>query len=303
MRKRDLEFLQNLIRLGSVSETARVMHTTQSNASKMLRKLENHFGFQLVERMNGRLYPTEEGRLIAEQAESSLISLRQLESRARNLREMRHGSLLVGTTPQLSRDFVPGVVAELMAAHPAVVTNIQTRNSRALLELVSQRQMDFAIGLLSVDDPNVECKRLFDVQLLAAIPKGHPLCRKKRLKPRDFHRQDFVTASMLDRSREQIEEFFRLADAQPAERGEASLSFTRMRMVEKGVGLTMVDELSAREYTGNSIVFRPLDPGLHLTVWLMKSRLQPKSKVGDAFIKLVDTHAAFVAASAECPAS
>ena len=88
MRKRDLEFLQNLIRLGSVSETARVMHTTQSNASKMLRKLENHFGFQLVERMNGRLYPTEEGRLIAEQAEASLISLRQLESRARNLREM-----------------------------------------------------------------------------------------------------------------------------------------------------------------------------------------------------------------------
>lgn len=291
MHRRDLEFLNNLIRLGSVSETARLMHTTQSNASKMLKKLETHFGFQLVERMNGRLHPTEEGRLIAEQAESSLISLRQLESRARNLREMRHGSLVVGTTPQLSREFVPDIVSSFMLSHPAVVTNIQTRNSRILIELVSRRQIDFAIGLLSVDDPNIECRKLFTVELLAALGKGHPLCGKKRLRPRDFHRQDFIAASMLDRSREQIEEFFRSEEAQPIERGEASLSFTRMRMVERGIGLTMVDELSVEDYSGSSIEFRPLQPALHLTVWLMKSRLQPKSKVGDAFTRLVEERA------------
>ncbi len=291
MRARDLEFLNNLIRLGSVSETARVMHTTQSNASKMLKKLEDHFGFKLVERMKGRLYPTEEGRLISEQAESSLISLRQLESRARNLREMRHGSLTVGTTPQLSREFVPEIVALFMLSHPAVVTNIQTRNSRILVELASQRQVDFAIGLLSADDPNVECSKLFDVELLAALKRGHPLSAKSRLRPSDFHRQDFIAASMLDRSRELIEEFFRTENAWPIERGEASLSSTRMRMVEHGIGLTMVDELSVQEYVGNSIEFRPLEPALHLNVWLMKSRLQPKSTIGDAFTRLVAKHA------------
>ena len=292
MRKRDLEFLNNLIRLGSVSETARVMHTTQSNACKMLKKLEDHFGFQLVERMHGRLSPTEEGRLIAEQAETALISLRQLESRARNLRELRHGSLIVGTTPQLSRFFVPDVVASLMEEHPAVAASIQTRNSRILVELVSQRQLDFAIGLLSVEDPNVECRKLFDVRLLAAMQKGHPLCEKDWLEPRDFHRQDFITASMLDRSREQIEEFFYRDGAQPIERGEASLSHTRMQMAKRGVALTMVDELSAREYAGDSLVFKPLKPALSMTVWLMKSRLQPKSKVGDLFQRLVEERAA-----------
>lgn len=292
MRTRDLEFLNNLIRLGSVSETARVMHTTQSNASKMLKKLEDHFGFQLVERMNGRLYPTEEGRLIAEQAETSLISLRQLESRARNLREMRHGSLTVGTTPQLSREFVPEAVATFMLSHPAVATNIQTRNSRALIELVARRQIDFAIGLLSIDDPNVDCSKLFNVELMAAIEKTNPLCAKARLQPSDFHRQNFITASMLDRSRKQIEDFFDLEGAQPIERAEASLSFTRMRMVERGIGVTMVDALSVQEYRGNSIEFRPLAPALHLTVWLMKSKLQPKSKIGDAFTQLIKDRAA-----------
>ena len=287
MHTRDLEFLHNLIRTRSVSDTAKVMHTTQPNASKMLKRLEEHFGFQLVERMNGRLYPTEEGRLIAEQAESSLISLRQLETRASNLREMRHGSLTVGTTPQLSRDFVPEVVSTFMLSHPAVTASIHTRNSQALVELVSQRQLDFAIGLLSVDDPNVECRKLFDVELMASMKKGHPLAAKSRLRPKDFHQQDFITASMLDRSREQIEEFFLAEDSRPIERGEASLSYTRMRMVEQGIGLTMVDALFAKEYTNDKIEFRPLEPALHLNVWLMKSRLQPKSKVIDAFMRLV----------------
>lgn len=287
MRERDLEFLHNLNRLGSVSEVARVMHTTQSNASKMLKKLEDHFGFQLVERMNGRLYPTAEGRLIAEQAESSLISLKQLESRARNLREMRHGSLTLGTTPQLSRAFVPDVVSSFMLSHPAVATSIHTRNSRVLVELVAQRQLDFGIGLLSGDDPNVESRRLFDVPLLAALRKDDQLCAHEQLRPRDFHQREFITASMLDRSREQIETFFRGEGAQPIERGEASLSYTRIRMVEQGIGLTMVDALSAQDYAGQCIAFRPLDPPLHLTVWLMKSRLQPGSQVMNAFLHQV----------------
>ena len=88
--------------------------------------------------------------------------------------------------------------------------------------------------------------------------------------------------------REQIEEFFASQNAEPIERGEASLSFTRMQLAKRGIGLTMVDSMSAREYSGDSLEFRPLEPTLHMTVWLMKSRLQPKSKVGDMFERLIE---------------
>jgi len=102
---------------------------------------------------------------------------------------------------------------------------------------------------------------------------------------------------MLDRSREQIEEFLKRDNAQPIERGEASLSSTRMRLVELGIGMTMVDSLAAGEYTGSSIVFRPLEPALHLTVWIMKSRFLSKSRVTDAFERLVIEQAGLVSTS------
>ena len=66
--------------LGSVSNAARALHMSQPNASKMLKKIEDQFGFLLFERINSRLHPTEEARLIFDQAERTLISLRRFIS-------------------------------------------------------------------------------------------------------------------------------------------------------------------------------------------------------------------------------
>lgn len=292
MQLRDLEFLTTLIRIGSLTETAQLMHTTQSNASKILKKLEERFGFDIVERANGRLIPTQEGRIIAERAESALIGMRQVDSQARSLREMRHGNLIIGSTPQLSRNFAPKIAAQLMHSHPEITISIEARNSRALIELITQRQLDFAIGLLPSEDPNIDCQPLFEVQMIAALPVNHELAKKTSITARDFHGQNFITSSMLDRSREQIDAFFSAENASPIERGEASLSFARMQLVQQGIGLTLVNSLSTQEYFGSDLVFRPLSPEIKMTVWLIKSRLAMKSQIGDLFESAVKSYTA-----------
>ncbi|MCP5072902.1 MAG: LysR family transcriptional regulator [Rhodobacteraceae bacterium] len=291
MRTKELELLHFLSLLGSVSDSARAINTTQPNASKMLKKLEEQFGFQLFERKNGRLYSTQEGRLITDQAESTLVSLQRLEARVRNVRDMRLGSLTVGAMPLLSRTWLPGLLAEFMASHPDIITSFQTRSSRKLFELVSERQLDLALGMLAIDDPNVESRKLFDLEMVAALPRHHPLCDKSYLEPRDFHRQDFVASSMLDRSREQVENFFEKHGAMPNERGECSLPGAMLQLVERNVGLALIDRMTADEYDGGLAVFRPLEPALHLSVWIMRPRQRPKSRLVDSFEKLVTTRA------------
>ena len=283
MYLRDLEFLTALVRVGSVTKAAELMNTTQSNASKILKKLEERFGFELVVRANGRIVTTVEGQIIAERAEALVIGLRQLDLKARNLREMRHGSLMVGSTPQLSRAFVPNVASQFMKANPEVSISIETRNSQVLIDLVVNRQLDFAVGLLSAEDTTIECIPLFDVRMLGALPKQHALAEKSYLTAADFHQQDFITSSMLDRSREQIESFFTSGNATPFDRGEASLSYARMHMVKSGLGITMIDSLAAKEYSDDDLVFLPLRPSIEMKVWLIKSRLSLKSIMHEAF--------------------
>jgi len=291
LQLRDLEFLTTLIRVGSVTKAAELMNTTQSNASKILKKLEERFGFELVVRTNGRIVPTAEGQVIAERAQAIVMGLRQLDLQARNLRELRHGSLIVGSTPQLSRAFVPNVASQFMRVNPEVSISIETRNSQVLIDLVANRQLDFAVGLLSSEDTSIECVPLFDVHMLGALPKQHSLAGKSYLTAADFHQQDFITSSMLDRSREQIESFFSAGNAKPFDRGEASLSYARIHMVKSGLGITMIDSLAAKEYSDSDLVFLPLLPSIEMKVWLIKSRLSLKSMIHEAFEQNILEHA------------
>src|SRR5690606_26233748 len=133
--------------------------------------------------------------------------------------------------------WLPVVMAEFMSVHPGVLLRLQTKDSRHLIELIAQRQLDFALGTLALPNPNVEYQRILETELLAAIPAGHPLSAKSSLCAKAFHQIDFITSSILDHTREQVDEFFTSGGVHPVERAEASLSVSRLRLVEKGIGV------------------------------------------------------------------
>ncbi len=78
----------------------------------------------------------------------------------------------------------------------------------------------------------------------------------------------------------------------PIERGEASLSVSRLRLVEHGVGLAIIDSQTAGEQGSSAVEFRPLESSQYLTLWAMRPRFQPKSKLVEAFETLVFESAA-----------
>ena len=64
IKLRHLDTLAAFMKTGSVTEAAQVMHTTQPNASKSLKQLEEFAGVRLFERIAGRLRPTPEAELL-----------------------------------------------------------------------------------------------------------------------------------------------------------------------------------------------------------------------------------------------
>lgn len=287
MRHRELELLHALMSFGTVSNAARALHMTQPNASKMLRKIEDNLGFFLFERINGRLHPTEEARLIFDQVESTLLSVRRLKTLTDDIKVMHKGSLTLGGLPLLSRTWLPEMLTRFMQVHPGINTTFHTRSSRKLIELVAERQLDVAVGMLSLDDPLVECSVLTSLEFVAAIPLKHPLADKPVIEAGDLHEQDFVSLSVLDHTREEIESCLRDAGSVPNERCECSLPAVALHMVENGIGVALVDHISAREHHSRQILFRPFRPKIELRVWLMRPGMRPRSMVVDEFVALL----------------
>ena len=292
MKRKELELLNHVISYGSVSDAARALHMTQPNASKMLKKIEERFGFQLFERINGRLHATAEGRLIAEQAETTLVSMRRFDSLTRRIRDMHHGSLTLGALPLLSWRWLPTVLADFMEKYPEVYTSLHTRSSRKLIELVAERQIDLAVGMLTMDDPLVECRKLADLDMVAAVPASHPLAARETIRVVDYHQQNFITTSSLDHSRERIADYFAHYGVEPRDRCECSLPDVALNLVSRGLGLALVSHVSATQHRREGVVFRPLETGLQITIWTIRPRLRPKSRLVDSFESLLMARAA-----------
>lgn len=287
MKLRELELIHSLMSYGSVSDAARALHMSQPNASKMLKKLEEGIGFLLFERINSRLHPTEEARLIFDQVESTLLSLRRFNSLTEDIRDMHKGTLTIGGLPLLSRSWLPKVLARFMHKHPGINTTFHTRSSKKLIELVAERQLDIAVGMLSIDDPLVDCTVLTSLQMVAAIPGNHALANKPQISAEDLHNQDFVSLSVLDHSREQIDGCFRKVGSIPNERSECSLPSVALQLVESGIGISLVDHISAKEHRSGQIEFRPFLSDIQMKVWLMRPRMRPRSMVVDEFVGLL----------------
>jgi len=284
MRLRELELLHALLTFRSVSDAARALHMSQPNASKTLKKLEEGFGFRVFERVRGRLEPTAEARLLLDSVERATLSLKSFNRLVEDIRELRSGRLTVAALPLLSRRWLPGVIARFMAAHPGVAVSFHTRSSRKLVEWVAERQVDVAVAVLTLDDPLVERAVLTPLEFVVAMPRGHPLERRPEIRARDLDGQRYVSLGVLDHARQRIDRALAAGRAVPDERAECSLPAVALELVEHGVGVALVDHVTASEYRGDGVCFRPFRPRLSMDVWLLRPRMRPRSRIVDAFL-------------------
>ncbi len=284
MRLRELELLHALINSCSVSSASRALHMSQPNASKMLKKLEHNFGFQLFERNNGRLYPTAEARLMFEPIERTAISLKSFDRLVEEIREMHTGRLSIGCMPVLSRSWLPEALSRFMMANPGVAVSFHTRSSKRLIEWVADRQIDLAVTLLPLDDPMAERTILSKFEFVAALPADHPLVAREQITAADLDGQDYISLGVLDHARELIDKALAAAGSVPNERAECSLTTVAVQFVEQGIGVALVDHFTARDFSSNKVVFRPFVPRITMDIWLLRPGMRPRSRIVDAFI-------------------
>ncbi len=289
MKLKELELLHSLMTHGSVSDAARTLHMSQPNASKMLKKLEQEFGFQLFERINSRLHPTEEARLLSDQVETTLHSVRRFHVMTEEVRDMHRGSLTIGGLPLLSRLWLPNVIGNFMTSRPRISVTFHTRSSKKLIEWVGERQLDIAVGMLFADDPMVEKTSLLKMEFVAAIPQDHTLAGRPSIKAEDLDREPFVSLSVLDHSRDIIDRRLREAGAQPLERADCSLPSVAIQLAEKGVGIALIDHITAMEHQPRNVVFRRFLPAVQRDIWLLRPRLRPRSRLCDEFVEQLYT--------------
>jgi DNA-binding transcriptional LysR family regulator len=131
-----------VVKAGSISAAARVLHISQPAVTKTVRLLEAELGLSLFLRVNGRLVLTSEAEELMPEVERLFGNVAAVRHLADEIRDGYSGSLSVATVTTLSPTLVARAI-ERFRHHPRVPST--SGASRHVVDAIATHQVDVGI--------------------------------------------------------------------------------------------------------------------------------------------------------------
>lgn len=246
---------------GSITSAAEMLSITQPAVSRLIRDLEIRIGVPLFLRRRGAsLKPTPDAITLYRDVDRYFTSLDKISQTASALRKRRVGSLRIASMPALYLSALPRFMGRFMVSRPLLDLQIYAMSSEAVIEWVQSGRCDLGFVDPWLEHEAILRRPLASIRAVAAVPAGHELAARDVLRPEDFANDDFISLTSSSQLRVDIDTFFFSAGVRRKLAHETNLSMIACSLVASGVGLAIVDSLTASVFGNGSVVFRPLDP-------------------------------------------
>lgn len=292
MNIRHIEIFRAVVTNGTASRAAEVLRISQPAVSKAIQELEREIGFALFHRIKGRILPTTEAQLFFKEVELTFAGMAQLRNAAARIRDFGSGEVRIACLSALSTNVLPKALHAFLKRHPNVAVTFQARMSSLVRDLVASGQFDLGIAADEIDQTGVEARPFARYRVEAALPAGHRLAALEVIRPQDLHGEDFIALAPEDTTRQEAERHFAEAGARPKILLETPYSTTVCAMVQAGIGVGLVNRLTAEIYLDRGLVLRPFEPAIYFrTLMLLPPNRQPSRILQDFIDELMKVKA------------
>lgn len=284
LRIRQLEALMAVSNNGSITAAAADLGISQPAVSRLLSDLGKEFGFQLFDKRDGRMVPSQEVRLLQPDIQRVLELMRQISDVSRDITKRKAGHIRVACLPGFATSHLPQVVAEFLEDRPGVSMTIEPDRPERILEWMIGEQYDFGItdgffGHPAVDRVDV------NVRTVCVFPTGHDLEHEEHVAPQDLDGERIIHTRRDSEFFMQLSRRFQDAHVELNSHIEVRQFTAACELVCHGVGVAVVSELDAVKYQGRGLSFRPFVPALPHALSLVRPTLKKPSLVTLEFIE------------------
>ncbi|ELZ9928823.1 LysR family transcriptional regulator [Cronobacter malonaticus] len=280
---RHIEIFHAVMTAGNLTEAAALLRTSQPTVSRELARFEKLIGLSLFTRSRGRLHPTVQGLRLFEEVQRSWYGLDRIISAAESLRQFRQGELSIACLPVFSQSLLPLVLKPFLDNYPDVSLNIVPQESPLLEEWLSAQRHDLGITENTATPAGTERLTLLTLNEVCVLPAGHMLADKPQLTPQDFAGENYISLSRTDSYRQLLDSLFQEHNVQRRMVLETHSAASVCAMVRAGVGVSIVNPLTALDYAATGIVVRRFSVAVPFTVSLIRPLHRPASALVEAF--------------------
>lgn len=269
--------LQKIIELGSFTKAAEALGYTQSSISQMIASLESELSMKLLTRSRTGIKLTIEGEELYPFIERSIIEYRNVQEKADEINGLETGIIRVGTISSITCHWMPKLIKGFQKLYPNVQFLFHQGDYSSIREWIKTGAVDFGF-ITPPAAGELETVTIKNGEMLAVLPKNHPLAVKSSVKLEEIADDPFILLEEGDYS-EPINAF-RAAGLEPDIKYTIHDDYAIMTMVESGLGVSILAELMLRRSNYN-ITCLPIEPPVYRTLsvgYKNKNRLPIASK-------------------------
>ena len=254
--------LQKIIELGGFTKAADALGYTQSSISQMIASLENELGIKLLTRSRHGVKLTIEGAELFPFIERSIYQYRSMQEKANEIKGIETGIIRVGIISSVTCHWMPQLINGFKEEYPNVQFLFHQGDYTLIPEWIASGQIDFGF-VNPLAGTNLKTKTVKSGEMLAVLPKNHPLAKKKSIQLQDIAVEPYILLEEGHYSEPMAA--FEAAGIQPNIQYTIHDDYAIMMMVEAGLGVSILAELILRR-TNYDIVCLPIDPPITRTL-------------------------------------
>ncbi|RKI39296.1 LysR family transcriptional regulator [bacterium D16-51] len=254
--------LQKIIEIGSFTKVADALGYTQSSISQMIASLENELSMKLLTRSRYGVKLTVEGAELYPFIERSIYQYRSMREKANEIKGLETGVIRVGTVSSVTCHWMPQLINGFKREYPNVQFLFHQGDYTLIPEWIASGQIDFGF-INPLASTNLKIKTVKNGEMLAVLPKGHPLAGQKSIQLSELADEPYILLEEGHYSEPM--EAFETAGITPNIQYTIHDDYAIMMMVEAGLGVSILAELVLRR-TNYDIVCLPIDPPITRTL-------------------------------------
>ncbi|OJE45650.1 LysR family transcriptional regulator [Bacillus proteolyticus] len=288
---RQLYYFKEIVKQGSISKAAEVLHIAQPPLSQLLKKLENDLGTTLIHRYRQKWELTETGEILYQYANQMLMQIQDVKQQIQEIEQGIGGTVSIGVSSTCSNMLID-YVSMFRTQYPNVKINIVTGNSEELLKRLEQREIDVALLLRLGNSEQYEMKILKKQPTAVIIPTSWAASfSSQHVTIEQIAQFPFIMLGAME-GLSFNEDLFKVFDEHQV-KPNIIIECKDIRMVvalvSRGLGLSVIPSMDyTSPFLEHTTLFELKQFDFHLEPVIVKLKDQRISKVASQFWEMVD---------------
>ncbi len=178
---RQLEIFCKVVELKSFSKAAEAVFLAQASVSERISTLEAMIGTRLLDRLGRTVLPTAAGRRLYALAIELLEMKRAACLEMEDFLGLKKGEVEMGGSTIPGEYILPKIIGRFHEKYPGISVNMSVGDSRQIESRVVEGSLELGVIGYKSTNNRIEQFRLWEDELVVAVPKGHALYGRSRI--------------------------------------------------------------------------------------------------------------------------